>query len=323
MDPDAPLGPVLDLAGAEVRTGTCSWTDPTLVKDADWYPRRSMSAAERLAFYASRFPVVEVDSTYYWPPSPQLASDWVERTPPGFVMDVKGYSLLTGHPTRRESLWEDLRPLVAEEHREKKNVYAEHLPPDAVEEAWARFEHALAPLHEAGKLGGVLLQYPAWFTPKKANRAELERIRGRLGHYPVYVELRSPRWWAEEEDRRRTLDLLRAHELAHVVVDAPPASGLPAVVEATADLAVVRFHGRNDSTWNKRNISAAERFDYLYDDRELRQWVPRVEELAAEARSVHALMNNCYGDKGVSNAADLTRLLLEAGAREAAEPGAT
>lgn len=319
MDDTTRLGPVLDLDGAQVRAGTCSWTDPTLVKHSEWYPKRSMSAAERLAFYASRFPVVEADSTYYRPPTPQLASDWVERTPPGFVMDVKGYSLMTGHPTRRESLWEDLRPLLAEEHREKKNVYAEHLPPDAVEEAWARFEHALAPLHEAGKLGGVLLQYPAWFTPKKANRTELERIRDRLAHYPVYVELRSSRWWADEDDRRRTLDLLRAHDLAHVVVDAPAASGLPAVVDATADLAVVRFHGRNDETWNKRNISAAERFDYLYDDLELAEWVPRLRDLAGRAKSLHALMNNCYADKGVTNAADLVRLLEEAGARPLAD----
>ncbi len=298
-----------------MRAGTCSWTDPTLVKEADWYPKRSMSAAERLAFYASRFPVVEADSTYYWPPTRQMASDWVERTPAGFVMDVKAYSLLTGHPTRRESLWEDLRPLLADEHREKKNVYAVHLPPDAVEEAWERFEHALAPLHEAGKLGGVLLQYPAWFTPKRANRGELERIRHRLAHYPIYVELRSPRWWAEEDDRRRTLDLLRAHDLSHVVVDAPPESRLPVVLEATADLAVVRFHGRNDATWNKRNISAAERFDYLYDDAELGEWVPRLRELAGQAKSLHALMNNCYGDKGVTNAGDLVRLLVQSGAR--------
>lgn len=290
-----------------MRAGTCSWTDPTLVKEADWYPKRSMSAAERLAFYASRFPVVEADSTYYWPPTPQMASDWVERTPSGFVMDVKAYSLLTGHPTRRESLWEDLRPLLADEHREKKNVYADHLPPDAVEEAWERFEHALAPLHEAGKLGGVLLQYPAWFTPNRANRSELERIRHRLADYPIYVELRSPRWWAEEDDRRRTLDLLRAHDLSHVVVDAPPESTLPVVLEATADLAVVRFHGRNDATWNKRNISPAERFDYLYDDAELGEWVPRLRQLAGQAKSLHALMNNCYGDKGVTNASEIGR----------------
>ncbi len=303
------MGPVLHLEGAEIRTGTCSWTDPTLVKGTDWYPRKSMSAAERLAFYAAHFPVVEVDSTYYWPPTPKLAEDWVERTPPGFVMDVKGYSLLTGHPTRRESLWEDVRELVAEDHRGKRNVYAEHLPPDAVDEAWARFDHALAPLHRAGKLGGVLLQYPEWFTPKKANREILADARRRLPDYDVYVELRSPRWWATEEDRDRTLGVLRDWGLVHVVVDAPPSSGLPAVVEATADAAVVRFHGRNDETWAKRDISAAERFNYLYGRDELAAWVPRLAELAGRVDRVHALLNNCYGDKGVRNAADLAERL--------------
>ena len=294
--------------------GTCSWTDPTLVRGTDWYPRKSMTAAERLAFYASRFSVVEVDSTYYWPPTPRLSEDWVERTPPGFVMDVKGYSLLTGHPTRSESLWEDMRALVAEEHRGKRNVYAHHLPAEAVDEAWARFEHALVPLHRAGKLGGVLLQYPEWFTPKSANRAELERVGRRLADFRLYVELRSPRWWASPDDRRRSLDVLRANELTHVVVDAPPSSGLPTVVATTTDTAVVRFHGRNDDTWNRRDITAAERFDYLYDEEELSGWVPRLEALADEAARVHGLMNNCHGDKGVRNAADLAGLLTSAGA---------
>ena len=305
------MGPVLRLAGAEVRTGTCSWTDPTLVKDTDWYPRKSISAAERLAFYASRFPVVEVDSTYYWPPTPKMAEDWVDRTPDGFLMDVKAYSLLTGHPTRHQSLWEDLRDEVAEEHRGKRNVYAHHLPPDAVDEAWARFGHALAPLHRAGKLGGVLLQYPEWFTPKKANREVLAEARDRLPEYHLYVELRSPRWWETDEDRDRTLGVLRDAGLAHVVVDAPPKSGLPAVVAATAGTAVVRFHGRNDDTWDRRDISAAERFDYLYSREELSAWVPRLEELAGRVDRVHALMNNCHGDKGVRNAADLAGILAE------------
>ena len=306
------LGPVLRVERAQVRVGTCSWTDPTLVNGTDWYPKRSMDAAERLRYYASHFPVVEVDSTYYWPPRPEMARAWAERTPAGFVMDVKGYALLTGHPTRRESLWEDLRGLVADEHRGKRNVYAHHLPDEVVNEAWNRFRHALDPLRDAGKLGGVLLQYPAWFTPKRANRTELERIRERLPDHRVHVELRSPRWWSDEDDRRRSLDLLRECRLVHVVVDAPAKSGLPAVVDFTADAAVVRFHGRNDENWDKRGISAAERFDYLYDDAELAEWVPRIRDLASRVKTVHVLMNNCYGDKGVRNAEELSRLLAAA-----------
>lgn len=314
-EPDLTLAPVLKLGDARVRLGTCSWTDPTLVKGTDWYPKRTMSAAERLAFYAAEFPVVEADSTYYHPPSKDLAERWAERTPDGFTMDVKAYALLTGHPARRDSLWEDLRDEVAEEHRGKRNVYLNHLPDEAQEEVWRRFTEALAPLEEAGRLGAVLFQYPAWFTPRRDNRAELAALREHLGELRASVELRSPRWWTEEE-RERTLALLGEHDLSAVVVDAPAASELPTVVAATAPLAVVRFHGRNDETWDKRGISAAERFRYLYERDELAAWVPQVEALAAEAEEVHLLMNNCYEDYGVRGAADLRGLLLDAGAAE-------
>jgi uncharacterized protein YecE (DUF72 family) len=312
---DTSLAPVLRLGQALVRAGTCSWTDPTLVKDTDWYPKKSMPAAERLAFYAARFPVVEADSTYYRPPTYALAEGWVERTPPGFTMDIKGWSLLTGHPTKKETLWEDLRDELDPESAEKRNVYASHLPEDALDEAWRRFAEALEPLRDAGRLGAVLMQYPEWFTPKKANREELARIRERWPELPVSVELRSPRWWTEDE-QERTLGVLRDAGLTTVVVDAPPKSGLPTVVAATAPLAIVRFHGRNDDNWDRKGITAAERFRYLYDRQELRDWVPKVEQLAEEAEQVHVLMNNCYQDYGVRNAADLRHLLVDAGAAE-------
>ena len=302
------LGPVVEIAGAKVLTGTCSWTDPTLVRDTDWYPEKTMSPADRLAFYASRFPLVEADSTYYRPPDQTLTRAWAERTPDGFRMDVKAWSLLTHHPTKPATLWEDLREGVVEEHRDKKNLYAEHLEPEALDEAWARFADAMRPLQEAGKLGAVLLQYPAWFTPRRSNRDELASVRDRLGGIPVCVELRSPRWFGPD-DLDRTLGLLREHDLSYVVVDAPKKSGLPTVVEATSDLAVVRFHGRNDETWDKRGISAAERFRYLYSRRELAAWKPKVAALAERAEEVHLLMNNCYQDYGVRNAADMADLL--------------
>lgn len=310
--PESPLGPLLEICGAAVRTGTCSWTDPTLVKETDWYPRRSMSAADRLAHYAAWFPVVEVDSSYYFPPSPELARSWVERTPDGFRMNVKAYSLLTHHPTRPDSVWEDLRQEVLPEFKDKKNVYSHHLAPDALDEAWERFRHAVDPLQAGGRLGAVLLQYPQWFTSKRSNRAEIERARQRLGDLPACVEFRSPRW-LDGEECGRTLGLLADNGLALVVVDAPPVSELRTVVAATTELAVVRFHGRANDTWNKRGISAAERFRYLYDDQELHQWVPRVHQLAEDSTEVHLLMNNCYQDYGVRNAADLHRLLSEGG----------
>jgi uncharacterized protein YecE (DUF72 family) len=296
---------------ARVLVGTCSWTDKTLTEETDWYPRRSMSAEERLKYYAGRFPIVEVDSTYYFPPSRQLARSWVERTPADFVMNVKAYSLLTGHPTRPASLWRDLRDELPADVAGKRNLYPTHLDPDALDEVWLRFVDALEPLVDAGKLGAVLMQYPSWFTPKRDNREELQRMRERMGDLPVCVELRAPSWFAAR-DCARTLDLLRDLQLALVIVDAPKVSKLPTVLEVTDDdLAVVRFHGRADDTWDARTGSAAERFRYLYSKQQLRPWAKKLTSLTDEAREVHALMNNCYRDHGVRNAADL-RAMLEA-----------
>jgi uncharacterized protein YecE (DUF72 family) len=227
-------------------------------------------------------------------------------------MNVKAYSLLTGHPAKPNSLWPDLRDAIKPEFAGKRNVYLSHLTPDAVGEVWARFLYGLRPLADAGKLGAVLMQYPQWFTAKKDNRAELSAIRDRWADVPVCVEFRSPSWLKTDSDRDRTLGVLRDLRLALVVVDAPPVSGLPAVEEVTdSDLAVVRFHGRNDDTWKGRTETAAERFRYLYSKPQLRAWVPKLRSLAQRADRVHALMNNCYQDYGVRNAADLADLLAD------------
>jgi uncharacterized protein YecE (DUF72 family) len=304
------LGPAIELGAARVLVGTCSWTDRTLVNETDWYPRRSMTAAERLAYYAARFPLVEADSTYYFPPTPEMSASWVDRTPEGFTMNVKAYSLLTGHPTFPHSLWADLQSEIAGEHRDKRSLYAKHLSDEAVEEAWDRFRHALMPLHSAGKLGAILLQYPRWFTPKDANRAELAAARLRLPDYKLCVEFRNGRWLADDECDR-TFEFLEEQGLAYVCVDEPQGfdSSLPPVVAATSDLAVVRFHGRNAETWTADVPSAAYRFRYLYSPDELEEWVPGIRQLAASAKEVHVLMNNCYRDHAVRNGAEISRLL--------------
>jgi uncharacterized protein YecE (DUF72 family) len=304
------LGPSVSLDKHLVLTGSCSWTDKTLVQDAEWYPQRTMSAEERLRFYASQFPLTEIDSTYYAPPSEQQARLWAERTPDGFRFDVKAYSLLTGHPTRPRSLWKDLREQLPSDVAEKRNLYPNHLDPDALDEAWTRFESALRPLHDSGKLGSVLFQYPPWFHPRKDTRAELESLKERVPEYRLSVEFRSPMWLAEERDRERTLRLLEEHDLILVGLDAPAASKLPRLMAVTnPDLLVVRFHGRSDSTWSDTSRSAAERFRYLYSHEELEELARPIAEIAQEVRETHLLMNNCYRDYAVRNAGELRDLL--------------
>jgi len=269
-----------------------------------------MTAAERLAFYASRFPIAEADSTYYFPPTPELAGSWVERTPDGFTMDVKAYSLLTGHPTFPHSLWPDLQDEVRPEFRDKRNLYAKHLSGAALEESWDRFRHSLMPLHSAAKLGAVLLQFPEWFGPKDDNRKAILEAQRRLPDYRICVEFRNARWLAPDECEL-TLEFLERHGLTFVCVDEPQGfpSSVPPVVAATAELTIVRFHGHNAANWDKRGISAAERFAYHYTDDELRSWLPKIDELAASSNELHLLMNNCYRDYAVDNAATLMRML--------------
>jgi uncharacterized protein YecE (DUF72 family) len=273
-----------------------------------------MTAAERLAYYTSKFPIVEVDSTYYFPPTPELAQTWAERTPDGFTMNIKAWSLLTGHPTFQHSLWEDMQPAVPPEHRDKRRLYSHYLPPDALDEAFDRFRHALMPLHRAGRLGAVLLQYPRWFGPKAENRQVLRDTVARLPDLRLCVEFRHARW-LEGGECESTLELLEELGVSFVCVDEPAGfpSSMPPVVAVTSDLAVVRFHGRNTATWEDPEIStAAERFRYRYDTPELLEWVPRIREMAASARQVHVLMNNCYRDDAAVNAAELADLLAGA-----------
>lgn len=309
----ADLGAAVRLGDGRVLVGTCSWTDKTLTNGAHWYPRRTMTPEERLRFYAARFPIVEVDSTYYRPLGEQQARVWGERTPKGFVFDIKAYSLFTGHPTKLTSLWTDLRGRVSEDAADKPNVYAHHLDPEALDEAWARFDSALRPLHDAGKLGAVLFQYPPWFGPRRDNRKELVALRERLRDYRVCVEFRSPRWLEDPRDRERTLDLLESAGLALVCVDAPETSGLSRLRAATTpELAVIRCHGRNDTTWKDTRGSAAERFRYDYAEDELAELAGGVARLAADAHETHLLMNNCYRDFAVRNGDRLRELLRSA-----------
>lgn len=293
--------------------GTASWTDKTLVSSGAFYPPAAKKPEDRLRYYASQFPVVEVDATYYYPPTERNAALWSERTPADFTFDVKAYSLLTRHPTRPDSIAEDLRPEVPPEALAKRFVYASQLPGPVLDEVWRRFAEALMPLHSAGKLGAVHFQFPEWFLPGSESRAYILETLGRLPDYQVAVEFRNAAWMSER-NAERTLGFLREHAIPYTSVDMPQGftSSLPPVAAATSDrLAYVRFHGRNTEQWKAKHDTATPRFAYLYPEDELRPWVPKIRALAGEAREVHVLMNNCYRDYAVVNARQLASLLAE------------
>ncbi len=296
----------------QVLTGTASWTDDTLLR-TDWYPAEASSAEDRLRYYASIFPLVEVDSTYYSLPAERTATLWADRTPDHFTFDVKAFRLFTGHPAPVKALPKRVREELPEAIRGKTNVYSKDLPGPVVDEIWDMYRSALMPLHSAGKLGAVFLQFPKWFLYGRDSLECIARARRHLPDYRLAVEFRQPSWMSDG-NRDSTLAFLREHEIAYTSVDEPqgtPAS-VPPVAAATTDLAVVRFHGRRRETWDKRNVGVEERFKYLYSDDELKEWVPKIQDLASETREVHALMNNCYADYGVRNAQQLGLLLQQA-----------
>jgi uncharacterized protein YecE (DUF72 family) len=300
------------LSAGRILTGTCSWTDPTLIACGRFYPPGVTSAAARLRFYAGQFPIVEVDSTYYAPPSERNAHLWAERTPADFTFNVKAFALLTGHPAKLERLPAPLRDQVPEAARAKRNVYLKDLPARAVDLLWEMHRAALRPLHDAGKLGAVHFQFAPWFGRTPANADYVRRLSRELPDYQVAVEFRGG-GWMDDADAPKTLALLERAGLAYVSVDEPQGfrSSTPPVAAATAGLAIVRLHGRNAATWEAHTAVASDRFNYLYDVAELNEWAPRIRRLADAARTVHVLFNNNYEDQGVVNARRMAALLAD------------
>ncbi|WP_372348407.1 DUF72 domain-containing protein [Streptomyces sp. KL116D] len=279
----------------EILVGTCSWTDPALVRSG-WYPAGRRGAEGRLRHYAERFRVVEADASYYALPREHVSRSWVERTPVGFTFDVKAFSLLTGHPTRAA-------------------VMPDGWPADArddglLDEVWARFTEGVGPLREAGRLGSVLFQFPPWLRPGARAERILAQTARRTTGWPVAVEFRHPSWWRTGQ-AESTRALLAHHGMTAVAVDMVqglPSSLPPVTVITTSGLSVVRFHGRSTS-WG--HGSKEDRFRHEYDDGELAEWLPRLRGLARRAERVHVLFNNCCADAAVRAAERLDGLLRQ------------
>ena len=268
---------------ASVRLGTCSFADEGLVKT--WYPRGVSTSKARLQYYAERFDTVEVDSPYYHLPDPGVTRNWAQRTPPEFTFHVKAHKTMTWH---------------------------EGEPSD---EAFAEFRASLEPLELSGKLRGILMQYHPRFRKSADALAELERVRPRLEPLVPLVEFRH-RSWMEPAERDDTLAFLEGNGLAYVSVDTPMTRASNVIARhaaATHPVAYVRFHGRNEKTWNIKAEKSSERFDWMYSAEELAEWVEKLGRLASEADEVYALFNNNRDDFAPRSAVILRGLLDEAG----------
>jgi uncharacterized protein YecE (DUF72 family) len=283
--------------------GTSSWADPGFVEE--WYPK-GMPARDRLRWYSERFPVVEVNSSFYAVPERHTVGRWATETPDGFVFDVKLHRLLSRHAATLKELPPDLRDDVEVGQRGRVR-----LTPDLEAAVVDELKHALEPLDEAGKLRAFLLQLTPAFAPGRNELGELDSLIERLQPHPVAVEFRH-RGWVRGERAERTLAWLADRGAVFVTVDAPPGDQIPIMPPIDAvtrdDLAYMRLHGRNTEGY-LHGKSVAERFGWRYSEEELEEVAERVRGLAEQAGEVHVLFNNNRGDDAPTAARQLASLM--------------
>jgi uncharacterized protein YecE (DUF72 family) len=284
--------------------GTASWTDPTLVKSEVFYPPALKTAEERLRFYAAQFNTVEVDASFYALISERNAELWAERTPPGFVFNIKAFAMLTQHSVDPARLPTALKSMLSVEQRATARL--RHPTARALEMAFGMFWSALGPLRAAGKLGHLLFQFPPYFTARASNLDYIAGLKQRMPGAAIAIEFRHNSWF-DGAQRAQTIRFLERQGFTLVSVDTPPGT-VESIFEVTGAEAYVRFHGRNRENWYKRDGGAAERFKYLYAEAELAPWAERLKALSG-VRRANVIFNNCYSNFGVMNAATMAQML--------------
>lgn len=228
---------------------------------ADWngvfYPE-GLKKTEQLQFYSSTFNSVEINFTYYAIPSPRIFDSMASRVPDGFSFAVKAHRSMTH--TR-----------------------------DCPQDDYQSYTEALDPLVESGKMGPILLQFPWGFKYSRANMEYLEQLRDNLGDLALCVEFRHSSWL-----RDGVMEFLRQQELGFCNVDQPRLKTLlPPTGIATTGTGYIRFHGRNRANWWKPK-EAYMRYDYMYGQEELIDWMPRIRKAASHTEKTHIYFNNHY-----------------------------
>lgn len=298
-----------------ILTGTCSWTEKTLVASGEFYPREVRTAEARLRYYTSHFPTVEVDSAYYAIPARQTTALWAARTPEDFVFHIKAYGGLTGHGIDPKTLSHEARELLPARERTERQVYIRD--PSLRKIVAGLFAEALRPLRDAGKLGIVICQFPPWFQYGRETIKKVIESRDDMAGIPVGVEFRHGSWLTRDRVEE-TLAVLRDNGLTYIAADEPQygdLSTVPFIAGDKSETGYVRLHGRNRENWRKKGIDTPLRYSYLYSEDELRGFLPSIRRVAQNAKRTYVMFNNCHGGFAVRNAFRMQELIRSDGAR--------
>ncbi len=260
-----------------IRIGTSGFSFP------DWkgpvYPT-DLSSGRMLPYYASElgFDTVEINSTYYRIPQPENMRAMAKKIPENFEFVLKGFRGMTHDPFDNRL---KIKPMQEE-----------------IEGYFHEFNEALEPIKEEGKLGAVLLQYPVFFFPSHENKEYILKSKEMLENVPVVIEFRNKGW-----AKPQTFQFLKENGLGNCTVDEPKLPKLmPFVNEVTSNIGDLRLHGRNTNWFNSPR---SERYNYLYTDEELMEFIPEIEKMEQNSEKTYVFFNNCHVGKALRNAQTL------------------
>ena len=252
-----------------ISVGTSGWSYP------DWqdivYPKRSSRAFDPLAFMADHFDAVEINSSFYRPPAPSAAASWARRVAhkPGFRFAAKLHQRFTH---QRDEAWTS-------------------------DEA-DQFKRGVAPLADAGRLGAVLVQFPWSFRHLDAQADWLTRLVETFNELPLVVEVRHTSWLSEPAQQ-----LLQSLRVGFCNIDQPPhRDGIQPTELVMERTGYVRLHGRNAKNWFADNVKPSDRYDYLYREDEIDEWIERIHRIAAQSDHTYVFTNNHYRGQSPANA---------------------
>lgn len=260
-----------------IRVGPAGWSYK------DWegivYPQKPGKSFDPLEYLAQFFNTIEINSSFYRPPVPTTTKSWAKRVAGNkeFAFTAKLHRIFTherGKATKKD---------------EKE------------------FRAGMDVLAKAGKLGGVLLQFPWSFKNSPDDRVYLAKLLERFSDYPLVLEVRHASW-----NNPEFYEWLDERGVGICNIDQPVFSkSIRPQALTTSRIGYVRLHGRNYQNWFREKAAPHERYDYLYSLDELEPWVVRIKEVSKQTRETYVITNNHFRGQGVVNALEIKAALAE------------